>query len=293
MAVKEASAFCPTCERQVLIRSQGIDHLFYLVLTLLCGGITLVFWLADCLTWKPTWRCMSCGTICKGPVDTTARAMAYGLILIVGAVALMACGIVGIRLLLDVTREAPRDPLQSRPIPADAISAQQPEKADWDEPGGDGFKWWSPTPLEKNVAVPDRTTESPSPKPPIETAPPRSPKPDPPLPDAPVIKGAIKPSARGAPVASKPPPPATITLNASRRFLTVGTSAAALQECGRLAVAGDEAGIREMTASGKLIEVKEPVAVVKLNVVGEYTYFRFAEGPHDGKAGVLRTIDFK
>jgi hypothetical protein len=75
--VKQKSAWCPRCERQVYAIGKAPNHILHLLLSLLTG--TLWFW----FVWLPllvgtigNYRCTKCGSrvqSVRGPVHQTGR----------------------------------------------------------------------------------------------------------------------------------------------------------------------------------------------------------------------------
>jgi zinc-ribbon domain len=60
MVAQEASGFCKGCNRQVVVRRQGTNHVLHLLLALVTVGIWIPIWLL--LSIKiGGWRCGSCG----------------------------------------------------------------------------------------------------------------------------------------------------------------------------------------------------------------------------------------
>ena len=62
MAIKQYSAFCPTCGRQSLFQRPGINHVLHLILSLVTVGLWVIVWLILVATnsaKKP--RCATCG----------------------------------------------------------------------------------------------------------------------------------------------------------------------------------------------------------------------------------------
>jgi hypothetical protein len=219
VAVHESSGYCENCGRQVLIRAQGVDHLFYLLLTLLCGGIALFFWVFDCIFWTPKWRCSQCGEVCRGPVDRSARVIGYVLLGLFAAAAVVGLSVC----LLSQLAKPPARPTQRHFDPTDLTPTPRPS---------------APTARDREVSQTKPPRETPrsvpshDPEPP-RTPPPFTPEPDPPAPppEPPIARGASKPAPGRDPFApqvkpaeAKPAPPKTVTLNAAGRFLTVGDS---------------------------------------------------------------------
>lgn len=62
MAMQEASGFCRACNRQVLVRRRGVNHLLHLVLSILTAGVWLFVWMWVYLgSVLGRWRCSQCG----------------------------------------------------------------------------------------------------------------------------------------------------------------------------------------------------------------------------------------
>ena len=68
MGFQEATGFCETCERQVMVHRKTANHVLHLLLTVFLGaisfGIGAIVWI---LVWflaamnKGPWRCINCG----------------------------------------------------------------------------------------------------------------------------------------------------------------------------------------------------------------------------------------
>jgi hypothetical protein len=58
---QEASGYCTHCEKQVLIRRKGTNHVLHLLLTLVTGGLWLIVWIL-CAIKIGGWHCAQCGT---------------------------------------------------------------------------------------------------------------------------------------------------------------------------------------------------------------------------------------
>ena len=62
MGYKETSRFCSNCNKQVLARKKGTNHILHLLLTLLTGGLWLIIWiLCAIVNGLGSWRCSFCG----------------------------------------------------------------------------------------------------------------------------------------------------------------------------------------------------------------------------------------
>ncbi len=68
MAFDECSGHCPNCDRQVLIRRRGCNHVLHLILTLCTFSLWVIVWIL-CAMLKGPWRCTRCGGIVslRGP----------------------------------------------------------------------------------------------------------------------------------------------------------------------------------------------------------------------------------
>lgn len=60
MAYQEASGFCNNCNRQVMIRRKGTNHILHLILTLVTFGIWGIIWILASIK-IGGWRCTTCG----------------------------------------------------------------------------------------------------------------------------------------------------------------------------------------------------------------------------------------
>ena len=62
MAVQQASFYCPTCQQQRLFTSQGgVNHVFYLLLTLFSCGLWAIVWFIQNVSYVPRFHCSQCG----------------------------------------------------------------------------------------------------------------------------------------------------------------------------------------------------------------------------------------
>jgi hypothetical protein len=61
MAVKQKSAWCPTCQQQRLFTAPKPSHALHLILTIFTAGIWLIVWLLIGGKTGP-YRCTVCGT---------------------------------------------------------------------------------------------------------------------------------------------------------------------------------------------------------------------------------------
>ncbi len=60
MPVQEKSGFCEACNKQVMVRRKGTNHLLHLILSILTGVWIIVWILASIFT--DDWRCSQCGS---------------------------------------------------------------------------------------------------------------------------------------------------------------------------------------------------------------------------------------
>ena len=62
MGMQETSKYCKSCNKQVLARKKGTNHILHLLLTLLTGGLWLLIWiLCGISNGLSSWRCSFCG----------------------------------------------------------------------------------------------------------------------------------------------------------------------------------------------------------------------------------------
>ena len=60
MATQEATGYCKKCERQVMVRRKGTNHVLHLLLSLVTLGLWIPVWIL--LSIKVAgWRCSQCG----------------------------------------------------------------------------------------------------------------------------------------------------------------------------------------------------------------------------------------
>ena len=60
MAYQEATGWCKTCGRQVMIRRKGTNHILHLLLTIFTAGLWIIVWILVSIK-IGGWRCTSCG----------------------------------------------------------------------------------------------------------------------------------------------------------------------------------------------------------------------------------------
>lgn len=61
MAVEEKSGFCEACNKQVMVRRKGTNHLLHLILSILTAGFWLIIWVLASVKFGG-WRCTQCGS---------------------------------------------------------------------------------------------------------------------------------------------------------------------------------------------------------------------------------------
>ena len=72
---KETSKFCKTCNKQVLARRKGVNHILHLILSLFTFGIWVIIWIlvvVKNIVVVGEWRCSTCGKICWTIGETSA-----------------------------------------------------------------------------------------------------------------------------------------------------------------------------------------------------------------------------
>lgn len=60
MVQQEATGFCRGCNRQVLLRRKGTNHVLHLLLTVFTAGLWLIVWVIASIK-IGGWRCSLCG----------------------------------------------------------------------------------------------------------------------------------------------------------------------------------------------------------------------------------------
>ena len=71
----ETSKFCKTCNKQVLARRKGVNHILHLILSLFTFGIWVIIWIlvvVKNIVVIGEWRCSTCGKICWTIGETSA-----------------------------------------------------------------------------------------------------------------------------------------------------------------------------------------------------------------------------
>ena len=61
MASEESSGFCEMCNKQVLVRRKGTNHLLHLILSILTAGVWIIIWILASIK-IGGWRCSQCGS---------------------------------------------------------------------------------------------------------------------------------------------------------------------------------------------------------------------------------------
>lgn len=64
MTQQERTGFCKACNRQVVVRSQGTNHVLHLLLTLATCGLWIIPWALFSIK-IGGWRCSICGVKCS------------------------------------------------------------------------------------------------------------------------------------------------------------------------------------------------------------------------------------
>lgn len=60
MAIQEATGFCKGCNKQMLIRRKGTNHILHFLLTIFTVGLWLIIWILASIK-IGGWRCSQCG----------------------------------------------------------------------------------------------------------------------------------------------------------------------------------------------------------------------------------------
>jgi hypothetical protein len=61
MAQQEATGFCKVCNKQVMIRRKGTNHILHLLLSVVTMGIWIIIWILASVK-IGGWRCTQCGS---------------------------------------------------------------------------------------------------------------------------------------------------------------------------------------------------------------------------------------
>ena len=61
MAVQEKSGFCSVCDKQVMVRREGTNHVLHLILSVLTAGLWIIIWILAAIK-IGGWRCTQCGS---------------------------------------------------------------------------------------------------------------------------------------------------------------------------------------------------------------------------------------
>jgi hypothetical protein len=63
MAIQETQRFCPTCQRHILARRPGTNHILHFLIVVFTCGMWALVW-----AWQGVklggWRCSWCGSKC-------------------------------------------------------------------------------------------------------------------------------------------------------------------------------------------------------------------------------------
>ena len=60
MAVQEKGGLCETCNRQVMVRRKGTNHIFHFIMSLVTMGLWIIPWILISIK-IGGWRCTQCG----------------------------------------------------------------------------------------------------------------------------------------------------------------------------------------------------------------------------------------
>jgi len=61
MAAQEKSGMCEACNKQVMVRRKGTNHILHLILSVLTAGIWIIVWILASIKFGG-WRCTQCGS---------------------------------------------------------------------------------------------------------------------------------------------------------------------------------------------------------------------------------------
>ena len=61
MAHQERSGFCGICNKRVLVRRKGTNHVLHLILSILTAGLWVIVWIFASIKFGG-WRCTQCGS---------------------------------------------------------------------------------------------------------------------------------------------------------------------------------------------------------------------------------------
>ncbi|MCR9096300.1 MAG: hypothetical protein NXI30_18900 [bacterium] len=68
----ETGGYCGYCEKRVMVRRAGTNHILHLILTVLTAGLWLVIWAGSAIK-AGGWRCPTCGSKASTRVPWKAR----------------------------------------------------------------------------------------------------------------------------------------------------------------------------------------------------------------------------
>jgi len=60
--IQENTGYCKICEKQVMIKRKGTNHVLHLLLSIVTAGFWIIIWIL-CSIKIGGWRCSACG--CK------------------------------------------------------------------------------------------------------------------------------------------------------------------------------------------------------------------------------------
>ncbi len=60
MAIQEKGGFCVTCNKNVMVRRKGTNHILHLLLSIITFGFWIIVWILVALK-IGSWRCTQCG----------------------------------------------------------------------------------------------------------------------------------------------------------------------------------------------------------------------------------------
>ena len=61
MVHQESTGFCQVCNKNMLLRRKGTNHILHLILSLITGGLWIIIWVLVTIK-VGGWRCTTCGT---------------------------------------------------------------------------------------------------------------------------------------------------------------------------------------------------------------------------------------
>lgn len=65
MGTKQAGAYCPHCDRQVLAQGSTPNHILHLILSIITIGLWIPLWILISLKSIGGYRCVNCGTLVR------------------------------------------------------------------------------------------------------------------------------------------------------------------------------------------------------------------------------------